>query len=95
MLTGTQLSLCKESCNVVDEISDQCKSEFTLIEENRFGALFDYLHNFNCSSPESYLIPDLPFDTEKCIQADDLCELMCACSCMNVCVICHLFYTCS
>ena len=72
--TGTKLTLCKESCNVVDTVSDRCQSQFTLIKENISGALLDYLYNFNCSSPESYLIPGLPPDAEKCLQADDVCK---------------------
>ena len=61
----------------MDKISDQCKSQFTSVLGNRSDALpvNDYFNNFNCSSPESYLIPGLPLDTEKCLEADDLCKL--------------------
>ena len=97
---GTQLTLCKESCNVVDKISDQCKSQFTLIMKNRFGALFDYFSNFNCSSPDSYLIPGLPPDTEICIQADEFCEFsfivcMLIHACMSILYMCTSFLTCN
>ena len=71
---GTQLTLCKESCNVVDMVSDRCQSQFTLIKGNISGALLDYLYNFNCSYPESYLIPGLFPDMEKCLKADDVCK---------------------
>ena len=74
--TGSQLTLCKESCNVVDTVSDQCQSQFTSIKGNRSGGFWDYVYNFNCSSPESYLIPGLAPDTEKCLQADNVCEFI-------------------
>ena len=72
---GSQLTLCKESCNIVDMVNDRCQSQFTSMKRNRSAVFWDYVYNFNCSSPESYLIPDLPPDTEKCLQADDVCEL--------------------
>ena len=75
----SQLTVCKDSCRVVDKISDQCNSQFTSIKENRSVKFFDYLYDFNCSVPKSYLIPDMPHDTEKCIQAEDLCELVYIC----------------
>ena len=65
-----------ESCNVTDNLNDQCYSQFTSVKGNRSVDILDYLYNFNCSSPESYLIPDLPHDSENCIQADDICELI-------------------
>ena len=74
--TDNPLSLCKESCNIVDMVNDRCQSQFTSMKGNRSAFLGDYVYNFNCSSPESYLIPDLPPDTEKCLQADDLCEFI-------------------
>ena len=74
--TGSQLTLCQESCHVAHVVTDRCQSQFTSIKGNRSSAFLDYLYNFNCSSPESYLIPGVPPDTEKCLQADDFCELI-------------------
>ena len=87
MSTGSQLTLCKESCNVVDTVSNQCHSQFTSIQGNISGVFLDYFFNFNCSSSESYLIPGLPPDTENCLQADDFCEfiiLMCTSEFMSI-----------
>ena len=82
--TGSQLTVCQESCYVAHVITDRCQSQFTSIKGNRSGAFLDYLYNFNCSSPESYLIPGLPPDTEKCLQADDFCELIIILMCTSV-----------
>ena len=88
---GTQLTLCKESCNIVDRISDRCQSQFTAIKGNILGALLDYVYNFSCSSPESYLTPSLPPDTEQCLHADDICEFIsCAFACITYVCIMHV-----
>ena len=58
----------------MDMVNDRCQSQFTSM--NRSSVFWDYVYNFNCSSPESYLIPGLPPDTEKCLQADDVCEFI-------------------
>ena len=63
----------------MDVVNDRCQSLFTSINgnsPNRSAGFWDYVYSFNCSSPDSYLIPDLPPDTEKCLQADDLCEFI-------------------
>ena len=72
-LAGTQLPLCKESCGALDKINDQCHWQFNAIKRNT-NDFFDYLYKFNCSSPESYLLPGLPPDTEKCLQMEDFCK---------------------
>ena len=74
IFTGTQLTICKESCNVIDVIMERCNSQFTAVMENIPDAFLYYFFIFNCSSPETYLIPGLPPDTEQCLRADDLCE---------------------
>ena len=69
--------MCEKSCNVVDTIINQCQSLFTLSMGNRTNnSFFDYVYNFNCSSPKSYLVPGLPLDEEKCLQADQLSEFI-------------------
>ena len=83
--TGSQLALCRESCDMVDRVSDRCHSQFTSIKWNRSGAFWDYFNNFSCSSPETYIIPGLPHDTEMCIQADAFRECS-ARMCMKSCV---------
>ena len=60
----------------MDDFNDQCYSQLSSIKGNRSVDFLDYLYNFNCSSPESYLIPDIPHDTEKCIQAENIGELI-------------------
>ena len=73
--TGSQLTVCEESCHVVLTVRNRCQSQFTLIKGNTSADLLDYImSNFNCSSPETYLIPGLPLNTQRCIPADDLCE---------------------
>ena len=76
MSTGSQLTFCKESCNVVNTVSNRCQSQFTSIKGNISGGFLDYFLNFNCSSPESYLIQGLPPNMEMCLQADDFCEFI-------------------
>ena len=76
VFTGSQLTVCTESCYVVTTVLNRCQSQFTSINGNRSVGLLDYISNFNCSSPDTYLIPGLPLDTEKCLQADDLCEFI-------------------
>ena len=71
---GSLLTVCEESCHVVITIRNRCQSQFISINENRSADLLDYISNFNCSSPETYLIPGLPTNTQRCIPADDLCE---------------------
>ena len=77
--TGTQMTLCEESCYV---ITDRCQSQFTSIQRSKLDGFFDSLYIFNCSFPESYLIPGLPPDTENCLQADDVCEFIVNQECM-------------
>ena len=71
---GSQLTVCEKSCHVVITVRNRCQSQFTSINENRSADLLDYISNFNCSSPETYLIPGFPLNTQRCIPADDLCE---------------------
>ena len=88
--TGTQLTICKESCYVVDVIGDRCDFEFTNAIENKPGVFVDYFSNFNCSSPESYLIPGLPPDTEQCLQADDFCKFAYSYTHINLAIYVHV-----
>ena len=83
------MTLCEESCYV---ITDRCQSQFTSIEGSKFDGFFYPLYNFNCSSPESYLIPGFPPDMENCLQADDVGEFIVNLECMYDC--CASLLTC-
>lgn len=75
--TGTQLPVCIDSCYALDIVTTKCTSELSLIKLNSTGLFIDFLTNFNCTSPESYLVPGFPIDMDNCINAEDYSECLC------------------
>jgi len=70
----TQLAVCANSCSVLETIYEKCSAQFNQIKaENSTSPLIQYVDGFNCSAPESYLVPGVPVDAEVCISAYDLC----------------------
>ena len=74
ILIGTQLAVCTDSCYALDIINDKCRSQLNAIKQTHSGPFVDFLNHFNCTSPESYLIPGIPKDNETCLNAEDYCE---------------------
>ena len=53
---------------------EKCSDQFNQVKaHNDTGSLIQYLDDFNCSDPRSYIVPNVPVDEEECISAYDLC----------------------
>ena len=75
-VSGTQVAVCPDSCSSLDTINAQCQSQLRAIEQENSSAFAEWLSSFNCTSPETYLIPGLPPDIDNCLDAEDYCEYM-------------------
>ncbi|CAI8017445.1 Tyrosine-protein kinase Mer [Geodia barretti] len=73
---GTQLAVCPESCYALDVINDQCRLQLDAIKQSNHSSPFvNFLNHFNCTSPDSYLIPNFPLDMENCLNTVDYFSL--------------------
>ena len=73
-VSGTQVAVCPDSCSSLDMINTQCQSHLRTIKQENSSAFAEWLSSFNCTSPETYLIPEIPEDIDKCLDAEDYCE---------------------
>ena len=74
LFIGTQLPVCSDSCSLLRRVKEICSDQFNQIKaQNDTGPFIQYLDGFNCSDPQSYLVPGVPVDEEECISAYDFC----------------------
>lgn len=67
MTIGTQMIICDDQCSAIMEVAERCQFWSKASNFAPSDPFVDYLQNFNCSDPRTYLIKGISTNGMECL----------------------------